>query len=119
MALPVAAVAGPNMTGSTAQEACHTWAGARQVTSLSGYIGAAGWIMVFDDIAPPADGSVTATDAGGDWVQSYQIAASGAWSLWFDGNPLSVRSGLVVCASSTGPMTKTAYSAATFRAQVQ
>lgn len=116
---PLTASAGPALTGSATTEACHVWSGARAVTGVSGYIGAAGYIMLFDDVAAPADGTVTATDAGGDWVHSVYVPAAGAWSVWFDGSPLSVKSGLVVCASSTGPTSKTAYSTALFRAQVQ
>lgn len=118
----VPAQAGPKLTGSTTQEACHTWASGRSLTGVNGYIGAAGWIMVFDDTAPPADGAVTATDAGGDWVQSYYVPQSGSWSLWFGSTTASTAqftNGIVVCASSTGPFQKTSYSTATFRAQVQ
>lgn len=119
LCLPLAASAGPGLTGSAATEACHTWAGARSLTGLNFYIGAAGWIMIFDDTAPPADGTVVAKDAGGDLVGSFNVLTAGSGSIWFDGTPSGFTNGIVVCASSTGPLTKTAYATAFFRAQVQ
>lgn len=111
-ALPLAA-SSAQFTGSQVTEACHVWNGARQMTAASGYIGAAGWIMFFDASAVPSDGTVTP-------FLTLDATAAGTWSMFTDPTGTTFQNGgLVICASSTGPFTKTAYSTATFSAQVQ
>lgn len=107
------AFAGPNPTGSVVAESCHSWGGASSLTGTSGYIGAAGYIMIFDATSPPADGAVNPL------VWAY-VPTAGSWSIWYGDVPAHFTNGVVVCASSTGPLTKTAYSTNTvFSAQVQ
>jgi hypothetical protein len=89
---------------SSSAEACHVFkASAGTAYSLSGYIGAAGFIMVFDAASAPSDGAVTPK------VWAY-AAAAGTWSMDFGVMPAAFSTGIVVCASSTGPLSKTAYS---------
>lgn len=99
-------------TASTTAEACHVYkASAANVYTLSGYIGAAGWIMVFNATSAPADGAVAP-------VAWRNLSSAGDWSMAYGGAPFSA--GVVVCASSTGPLSKTAYSTNTvFAGQVQ
>lgn len=95
---------GPKPTASTAAESCHVFkASPGLVYSLGGYVGQAGYIMVFDAAAAPADGAVTPkawgyAGAAGNWSASY--GAAGAWFA----------AGVTVCDSSTGPLSKTAVS---------
>lgn len=104
--------ASPQPQASAAAESCHSWASARLLYGASGYIGAAGYIMVFDSPSAPADGSVLPAA----WAY---VSAAGSWSIWYGPNPASFVQGVTVCASSTGPLTKTAYSTNTvFSAQV-
>jgi len=96
--------AGITPVSSTAAESCHVMkASAGNLFSVSGYIGAAGFIMVFDSPTPPADGAVTPKY----WAYS---ASAGSWSMNFGAVPARMLTGITVCASSTGPLTKTAYS---------
>lgn len=82
--------------------------------SLSGNIGAAGYVMVFDATSAPADGTVTPKIV-------LQTSAAGTFSISYGGLPPAVfATGMTACASSTGPYTKTAYSTNVFMSgQVQ
>ncbi len=99
---------------STAAEACHVMkASGGNLYSASGYIGAAGFIMVFNATSAPADGAVTPVA----WLYA---AAAGSWSLNYGLMPAVFSTGITICASSTGPLTKTAYSTNTvFSGNVQ
>lgn len=101
-------------TSSTSAEACHVMkASAGNLYSTSGYIGAAGFIMVFNATSAPADGAVTPTT----WAYA---PAAGSWSIDYGAIPQAMSTGITVCASSTGPLTKTAYSTNTvFAARVK
>lgn len=93
-------------TASTAAEACHVFkASAGNLYGVSGLIGAAGYIMVFDASSAPADGAVTPKV----WAQ-ITTPSGGAWSINYGDIPAAMATGITVCASSTGPLTKTAYS---------
>lgn len=111
-----AGAAGVPPQASQAAESCHTWPTARTLIGVSGTIGAAGYIMIFDANAPPADGAVQPVA----WAQALQ---AGSFYIWYGSSPqgfAGFQNGIVVCASSTGPLTKTAYSTNTvFSAQVQ
>lgn len=107
--------AGPNPSASQVAESCHVWNGARSLIGVSGYIGAAGYIMVFDAAQTPASGAVNPI------VWAY-VPTAGSWSIYYgpDAASANVTNGVVVCASSTGPLTYTAYSTNTvFSAQLQ
>lgn len=109
------ALAGPNPTSSQVAETCHSWGGARSLIGASGYVGAAAWIMLFDSYSSPPAGAVTPVA----WAYAPQ---AGSWSIWYGPDPSSAKffNGVTVCASSTGPLTYTAYSTNTvFSAQVQ
>lgn len=107
-AVGIAAVA------SSAAEACHVLkAAAGNLYGVSGTIGAAGWIMIFNATSAPADGAVTPVA----WAQP---TTSGSWAINYGTIPLALSTGITVCASSTGPFTKTAYSTSTvFSGRVQ
>ena len=88
---------------STAAEASHVLkASGGNLYGVSGYIGAAGWIMLFDAASAPADGPVTPVT----WLY---VPQAGSWSLDWGATPQLFANGIVVAASSTGPLTKTAY----------
>jgi hypothetical protein len=107
------ALAAQQPLASQAAESCHTWQNARVLTGVSGYVGAAAWIMLFDANVAPANGAVNPIA----WAY---VSTAGSWSIWYDGNPAQFLNGVTVCASSTGPLTFTAYSTNTvFSAQVQ
>lgn len=112
---PALAQTGPiNPSASTAAESCHTFQNGPAVfVTGSGYIGAAGWIMLLDSASIPADGAVTPVA----WTY---VSAAGSWFIDYGQHPARMKNGIVLCASSTGPLTKTAYSTNTvFTAQVQ
>jgi hypothetical protein len=89
---------------STSAEACHVFkASAGNVYSLSGYVDGAAFIMVFNATSAPADGAVTPV------VWAY-AAVAGTWSLDYGAIPAAFSTGVTVCRSSTGPLTKTAVS---------
>lgn len=89
---------------STSAEACHVFkASPGNLYGVSGYIGAGGFIMVFDATSAPGDGAVTPKV----WVY---VPVAGSWSLDYGDIPAVMATGITVCASSTGPLTKTAYS---------
>lgn len=82
-------------------------AGAGNLYSLSGNVNVADtWIMVFNATAAPGDGAVTPKFA-------YKFPA-GPWSVDFGSLPRAFSTGITVCASSTGPFTKTAYATNNF-----
>lgn len=90
-------------TPSASAESCHTYKiTAGNGYSFSGYVGAAAWIMLFDATTPPGDGAVTPA------VWAYAPAA-GSWSISYGSIPARFSTGIVACASSTGPLTKTAF----------
>jgi hypothetical protein len=100
---------------STSAESCHVFKNsAGNLYGASGYIGAAGYIMLFNATAAPSDGAVTPVA----WAYA---PAAGSWSMsWEQTAPAYMSTGIVYCASSTGPLTKTAYSTNTvFSAQVK
>ncbi len=108
-----ALAAGLQPQASTVAETCHSWPNARTLIGVSGYIGAAGYIMIFDSVSTPSAGAVNPIA----WAY---VPQAGSWSIWYDGNPAGFVNGIVVCASSTGPLSYTAYSTNTvFSAQVQ
>ena len=91
-------------TASSAAESSHVLkASGGNLYGVSGYIGAAGWIMLFDAASAPADGPVTPVG----WLYAPQ---AGSWSMDWGVTPQLFVNGIVVVASSTGPLTKTAYS---------
>lgn len=87
---------------STAAEACRVFkASAGNVYSVSGYTGAAAWIMLFNATSAPVDGAVTPN------VWAYAPAA-GSFSINYGSLPAYFSVGATACISSTGPLTKTA-----------
>ena len=103
-----AAAAGiaPVVTGSAL--ACQVLkASAGNLYSTSGYVSAAAWIMVFNATSAPGDGTVTPAAV-------IYAANAGSWSALYDPVPLYLGTGITVCASSTGPYTKTAFSTSNF-----
>lgn len=91
-------------SASAAAESCHVYkAGAGTAFSLSGYLGAAAFILVFDSATAPADGAVTPKA----WAYA---PAQGNWSMNYSGAPAAFANGITACASSSGPLTKTAVS---------
>lgn len=90
---------------SASAEACKVFkASAGNAYSLGGNVNVAStWIMVFNLTAAPADGAVTP-------ALSMLIPAAGPWSLEYGTIPGAFSTGITVCASSTGPFSKTAYS---------
>jgi hypothetical protein len=98
---------------STAAEACHVLkASAGILYSVGGLAGQAEYFMLFNATSAPADGTVTPVWWG-------QAGAAGYWGVSFP-NPLSLSTGVTVCASSTAPFTKTAISTGNvFSGQVQ
>lgn len=97
-------VNGITVVASAAAEACHVLkAGPGELYGVSGYAGAASFIMVFDATSAPGDGAVTPK------VWQY-VGAAGPWSIYYGNNPGDFATGITVCASSTGPLTKTAIS---------
>lgn len=98
---------------SSATEACHVMkAGAGNFYSLTATNGAsAGWVLIFDATAAPADGAVTPK-----WWATL-AANSTLDKQWF--SPLRFATGMTVCFSTTGPFTKTASATAAFSAAVQ
>ena len=101
------------LIASTAAESSHIFANSRYLYGASGYIGAAGWIMLFDSTSAPPSGAVTPI-----WWQ--YVPAAGSWFLDCQQEPITFTNGIVIAASSTGPLTYTAYSTNTvFSVQVQ
>lgn len=89
---------------SSVAESCHVLKNAAgNLYSVSGYAGVAAWIMVFNATAAPADGAVTPT------IWAY-VPTAGSWSINYGAFPAAFNAGITVCASSTGPLTKTAVS---------
>jgi hypothetical protein len=102
-------------TASSLAESCHVFKNSSgNLYGASGYIGAAGFIMIFNASSAPSDGAVTPKA----WAYAPQ---AGSWSMsWQQTAPAYMSSGIVICASSTGPLTKTAYSTNTvFSAQFE
>ena len=89
---------------STTAEACRVLkASAGNLYSVSGYTGAAAWIMGFNATSAPADGAVTPV------VWAYAPAA-GSFSIDYGAIPAAFSTGITFCISSTGPLSKTAVS---------
>ena len=92
---------------SATAESCHVFKTAPgNVYGMSGYIGAAGWIyFVNATSAPSSPGAIV------PYTSPIYVGTAGSWS-WTapTGAPLLFTSGIVVCASSTGPLLFTAYS---------
>lgn len=92
-------------SASSAAEACHVIkASAGTLYAVSGLAGQAEYVMLFNATSAPGDGAVTPVWWG-------QALTNGAWSTAFQ-NPLTMSTGITVCYSSTGPLTKTAISTA-------
>lgn len=108
-----AAGAGIAPVVSTTTESCHVLkASAGNLYSVSGYVSAAEFIMIFDATSAPTDGAVTPKVFG-------YAAAAGPFSIAYGTIPAVFATGITVCASSTGPFTKTAASVAAFSGNVQ
>lgn len=99
---------------STAAESCKVLkASAGSLFDASGYVGGAAWIMLFNSVSAPGDGAVTPVT----WAY---VPVAGSWSISYGSVPASLSTGITVCASSTGPLTKTAYSTNTvFTGRIQ
>jgi hypothetical protein len=99
---------------SPSAEACRVFAGvSARLFSYQVSTGAsAGYIMVFDATAAPADGAVTPA------LPSVQIAASSTYNF-SPTNPALFANGVTICFSTTGPFSKTASATAMLGAQVQ
>jgi hypothetical protein len=82
-------------------------ASAGNLYTTSGYISAAGYIMVFNSATAPADGTVTPANLA-------YAPSAGSWSITFSNAPQYMSAGITVCASSTGPFTKTAFATNNF-----
>ena len=96
--------AGIAPVASSAAESCHVLkASAGNLYGVSGYVGAATFVMVFNATTAPADGAVTPV------VWAY-IPAAGSWSIAYGTIPATFSTGITVCDSSTRPLTKTAVS---------
>lgn len=90
-------------SASSSAEACHIIkASAGTLYAVSGLAGQAQFFMLFNSTSAPGDGAVTPVWWG-------QALTAGAWSVTFP-NPLTLSTGITICASSTGPLTKTAIS---------
>lgn len=72
-----------------------------QVSADSTLSGAAWWVMIFDDVAAPADGAVTPKKCYA--MASGQTSFSAAWLI-----PVTFQNGIVISVSTTGCFTKTA-----------
>jgi hypothetical protein len=59
--------------------------------------------MLFNSTTVPGDGAVTPVA----WAY---VPAAGSWSMDWGNTPQYFSTGISVCASSTGPLSKTAYS---------
>lgn len=93
------------LAASTALEVNHVIkSAAGKLYGLAGYLGAAGWVLVFDAASAPADGAVTP-------LAFLHMPSAGSWSMPFGLVPASFATGIVVCASTTGPFVKTAAAA--------
>lgn len=101
----VDAAVGIAPAASSSAEACHVFkASGGNLYSASGYVGAApAWIMVFNATSAPADGAVTPVT----WAYAPVI---GSWFINYGDNPAVMTTGITICASSTGPLSKTAVS---------
>jgi hypothetical protein len=88
-------------------------AGATNLAGLSVTTGGtAGYVMLFDATAVPADGAVTPT-------RCLPIAANTGLDLNFRGSPLRFDNGVVVVFSSTGCFTKTGSATAYLAGDIQ
>lgn len=77
--------------------------GAGQIFGYSGTNGAtAGYVMVFDAIAVPSNGTVGTT-----LIECFQVAANGFFSSEDAASSLVVANGVTIVLSSTGPYTLT------------
>lgn len=85
---------------SAAASAIVLKASAGNLFSINVNATAAGFIMVFDATAAPADGAVTP-------VYTFPVAANGGYSTDFE-YPIRCNTGITLVYSSTGPFTKTA-----------
>jgi hypothetical protein len=89
-------------SASTTAEACRVLKnGTGNLYGVSGYAGQAQFIMVFNSPTIPADGAVTPAT----WAY---VPQAGSWSIDYDVIPARMSTGITVCASTTGPLTKTA-----------
>ena len=99
---------------STVAESCHVFA--TRPVNLYSYLvsnaATAGWIMVFDAAAAPADGTVSPT------LPAQNVASNGTGQL-STFQPVAFGTGLVICYSTTGPFSKTASATAAIGAQFQ
>lgn len=87
--------------------------GATNLAGLSVTTGAAaGYVMLFDAVAIPADGAVTP-------ARCLPVAANTGLDLNFRGSPLRFDNGVVVVFSTTGCFTKTASATAYLAGDVQ
>lgn len=71
----------------------------------------AGWVMLFNATAVPADGTVAP-------VKWWQVAINTTLEIHYQ-NPLRMTTGATVVFSSTGPFTKTGSATALFSGEVQ
>lgn len=68
--------------------------------SLSVTASGDGYVMVFDSAVVPADGTVQP-------AYCWKIAANTSIAINFEPNPMSLKNGIAIAISSTGPFTKT------------
>ena len=71
----------------------------------------AGYVMLFNSVTVPADGTVTP-------VYCFPVAANSTFSQSYGGTPVALNNGIVIVFSTTGCFTKTASATAFLAAQV-
>ena len=88
----VTSVAASSLVVKTGPGVLHAFTGAST---------AAGWWLIYDALAAPADGTVTPVDA-------YPVTAGGGDRINYDPCPLSFKVGcVIVCSSASTPYTQT------------
>lgn len=93
---------------NTAVSACYVVsAQAASVFSISGYVAQASFIEVTNTTTIPADGAVTPLAVA-------YAASAGSFSIDYGALPARFTTGVTVCASTTGPFTKTATGATNY-----
>lgn len=102
---------------STAVEACHVLKAS--AGNLYGFTlnatstaSANDWVLVFNAASAPADGAVTPVDWG-------RVNPNGFYSWAMPAIPVYFSTGITVCLSTTGPLTKTAEAQAVISGKVQ
>lgn len=110
--VPVAAAAVASVFSTTFVDHIILKAAPGQLFGFQSTYEQSGYVMMFDAIAAPADGSVTPRK-----VWQVNLSASGTLEVSFSPS-LALTAGAVLVFSTTGPFTKTAAAAAQFSGEV-